>query len=95
MEIEVVYAVPDKQTILQLNVAEGTTIEEAIKLSGLVDSFVAVGIFGKIRSLNWVLKAGDRVELYRPLRVDPKVARLERAKKSQKNKKPDKSNNKD
>ena len=87
MEIEVAYAGADKQTILPLNVAAGTTIAEAITMSRLDIVPEAVGIFGKLRSLSWVLKAGDRVEIYRPLRVDPKVARVERARKSKVTKK--------
>jgi putative ubiquitin-RnfH superfamily antitoxin RatB of RatAB toxin-antitoxin module len=104
MQIEIVYAAPEKQTILNLHVAEETTIEDALVKSGIFELYpnvgaglragpslgeqqYAVGIFGKIRSLDWVLKAGDRLEIYRPLRVDPKVARLERAKKSKNTKK--------
>jgi putative ubiquitin-RnfH superfamily antitoxin RatB of RatAB toxin-antitoxin module len=93
IKVELVYASTLKQTILQLQVPEDTTIETAIKLSGLLElnpeligTELRVGIFSKPRSLDWLLKNGDRIEIYRPLRVDPKEARLERAKKHKLNK---------
>jgi putative ubiquitin-RnfH superfamily antitoxin RatB of RatAB toxin-antitoxin module len=68
---------------------EGTTVEAAIIASGLLARFPdislstnAVGIFGKVCELSQVLKAGDRVEIYRPLVHDPKEARRQRAAKS-------------
>lgn len=85
MEIELAYAAPDKQILLYLDVPQGTTIQQAIEISQIlttanIDYPIAVGIFGKIRSLDWALQAGDRLELYRPLHADPKEARLKRAK---------------
>lgn len=80
MEIEIAYADADTQLLLNLNVPEFTTIEQAIKMAELSIDVSAVGIFGKLRSLDWQVKAGDRIEIYRPLRVNPMEARLERAK---------------
>ncbi len=88
MSIEVAYATPEQQVIVMLNVPENTTVETAIKSSGLLARFpeidlsvTAVGIFGKLCELNQLLKTGDRVEIYRPLHNDPKEARRQRARK--------------
>jgi putative ubiquitin-RnfH superfamily antitoxin RatB of RatAB toxin-antitoxin module len=84
--VEVAYATPEQQQIIALDVPANTTVETAIRLSGLLTSFpeinlsaTAVGIFGKVSELNQVLKTGDRVEIYRPLLHDPKEARRQRA----------------
>ena len=86
VEVEVVCALPTEQTLLRVRVAVGTTVAEAIRLSGLlarcpdIDITMArVGIFGQIVTLNTALKADDRIEIYRPLIVDPKDARRRRA----------------
>ncbi|HET8801640.1 MAG TPA: RnfH family protein [Marinobacter sp.] len=90
MQVEVAFARPDKQEIVPVTVPEGTTAMEAVKLSGIVDSFpeidpetIDMGIFGKVikKPADHALREGDRVELYRPLKIDPKQARLNRAKK--------------
>ncbi|MGC8121766.1 RnfH family protein [Marinobacter sp. VGCF2001] len=90
MEVEVAYARPDKQQIVPLVVPPGSTALEAVKLSGITDIFpeidletVDMGVFGKVikKPDDHVLREGDRVELYRPLKIDPKQARLNRAKK--------------
>ena len=84
--IEIAYALPDKQNILTLEVADGTTIEQAIQASGIVEKYPdidlskqKVGVFGKLKKLNQPLRAGDRVEIYRPLIADPKEVRKQRA----------------
>lgn len=90
MEVEVAYARPDKQQIVPVTVPEGTTALEAARLSGIVDMFpeldldaTDMGVFGKVIKdpSAHELRQGDRVELYRPLKIDPKQARLNRAKK--------------
>jgi len=90
MEVEVAYARPDKQQIVPVAVPQGTTALEAARLSGIVDMFpeldldaTDMGIFGKMIKEPGAheLRQGDRVELYRPLKIDPKQARLNRAKK--------------
>lgn len=90
MNVEVAYATPDRQTIIALEVPEGTTALEAVKLSGIAEVFPDIdpdsqdmGVFGKVVKVpsKHQLKPGDRVELYRPLLIDPKQARLNRAKK--------------
>ncbi|MBW7471142.1 RnfH family protein [Marinobacter sp. F4218] len=88
--VEVAYARPDKQEIVPVTVPEGTTALEAVKLSGIVGIFpevdpdaIDMGIFGKVIKdpAAHELREGDRVELYRPLKIDPKQARLNRARK--------------
>lgn len=90
MKVEVAYARPDRQEIVAVEVPEGSTALDAVKLSGIVELFPEIdpdhndmGIFGKVIKLpaRHALKPGDRVELYRPLLIDPKQARLNRAKK--------------
>ncbi|WP_170005768.1 RnfH family protein [Marinobacter guineae] len=90
IQVEVAYARPDKQEIIPVQVPEGTTALEAAKLSGIADIFPEIdvdatdmGVFGKVIKdpAAHELREGDRVELYRQLRIDPKQARLNRAKK--------------
>ncbi|MEM9100967.1 MAG: RnfH family protein [Pseudomonadota bacterium] len=87
--IEVAYALPDKQTLLALQVPEGTRVAEAIHLSGILDKHPEidtqvnkVGIFSKLAKLDTELRDKDRVEIYRPLIADPKEARRKRAEKA-------------
>ena len=86
MIVEVAYALPDKQSLVSLEVEKGTTLQEAIEASGILDSFEQidltkdrVGIFSKFATLDTVLREKDRVEIYRPLIADPKKVRKERA----------------
>ena len=86
IEVEVAYAMPDKQILLRLEVPDGTTAMEAIRLSGIKRSFPemvieagVIGIFSQKVPLDQLLKAGDRVEIYRPLIADPKESRRRRA----------------
>ena len=86
MIVEVAYALPDKQSLISLEVEEGTTIKEAIEASGVLDTYNQidltrdkVGIFSKFATLETVLRDKDRVEIYRPLIADPKEVRKERA----------------
>ena len=86
MRVEVAYAKPEEQIILGLDVGPETTVEAAIRQSGLLNSFPEidlevnkVGIFSKLCGLDHILREGDRVEIYRPLIADPKEARRHRA----------------
>ncbi|KXS47294.1 MAG: hypothetical protein AWU57_5575 [Marinobacter sp. T13-3] len=90
MEVEIAYARPEKQRIVTVQVPEDATMLEAVKQSGITELFpeidletVDMGIFGKVvkKPAEHQLREGDRVELYRPLKIDPKQARLNRAKK--------------
>ena len=84
--IEVSYALPKKQIIIPVLVLKGTSIKEAIELSGILKKFGEidldsnqVGIFGKLTTLDKVLRDRDRIEIYRPLIADPKEIRRKRA----------------
>ena len=77
IHVEVAYALEDKQTIMTLDVPEGTTALEAAKQSGITNKFddidldnAQLGIFAKVVAPTQVLRAGDRVEIYRPLIAD-------------------------
>ena len=96
--VEVAYATPARQLIVTLDVPVGTTALEAVRLSNIAAEFSeidididkdAMGIFsktldgkGRPKPEEYVMCAGDRVEIYRPLIIDPKAARLNRAKTS-------------
>jgi putative ubiquitin-RnfH superfamily antitoxin RatB of RatAB toxin-antitoxin module len=93
MRVEVAYALPNKQKIITLEVEEGCTVRDAVRHSNITVFFpdvdvetIKVGIFGKtVRNAEeQVLKEGERVELYRELKVDPKQARANRAAKTTK-----------
>lgn len=86
IHVEVAYARPEVQLVIPLEVPLGTTVEEAIERSGITSRFSEidldvnkVGVFGELVGLTDRLRAGDRVEIYRPLSVDPKEARRRRA----------------
>lgn len=86
LQVEIVYAVPQQQTLLSLTVPGGTTVAEAIKASGIEQRHpeidltqCAFGVFGRLAEAGQRLVDGDRVEIYRPLQVDPKTARRARA----------------
>lgn len=90
MRIEVVYALPDEQVLLTVELSAGATVRHAIETSGILARHPridlasdAVGVFGKIAKLDDPLRDGDRVEIYRPLTMDPKDARRKRALKRQ------------
>ncbi len=85
LEIEVVYGLPDKQMLKKLNVQNGCTAREAVCQSGLDEIFseldlqtAPLGIFGKSVKDETLLRDKDRIEIYRPLLIDPKEARRKR-----------------
>lgn len=88
MQVEVVYATADQQWLMTLEVAAGTTLREAVRLSGLAEQVPGLdteacplGIFGKVikEADQQAVVDGDRIELYRPLLIDPKEVRKQRA----------------
>ena len=84
LSIEVVYALPGRQVLRRVALPEGSTVGDAIRASGLLGEFseidpARVGIYGKPVSPETTLRDRDRVELYRPLRADPKEVRRTRA----------------
>lgn len=89
-EVEVAFALPDRQSIVALQVSEGCTAFQAAELSGITRQFTDVelasskmGVFGKVvKPHEYLMRPGDRVEIYRPLIADPKASRKARADKA-------------
>lgn len=87
IEVQVVYALPQEQEVVNVRLAEGATVKEALAASGLLEKYPDIepggrnklGIFAKLAKLDTVLRARDRVEIYRPLIADPKAVRKQRA----------------
>jgi putative ubiquitin-RnfH superfamily antitoxin RatB of RatAB toxin-antitoxin module len=84
--IEVVFALPNEQTLLRKVVAAGTTVADAIQASGILQKYPQIdlsasklGIFGKLVKPDTALRDRDRIEIYRPLIADPKEVRRKRA----------------
>ncbi|MDH5352988.1 MAG: RnfH family protein [Gammaproteobacteria bacterium] len=94
MMIEIAYATPDRQKIVECEVEQDTSVREAVKLSNIADYFPEIdlencelGVFGKAVSPTYELVEGDRIEIYRPLIADPKEVRRQRAAQGLKTKK--------
>lgn len=83
MKVEVVYARPQGAQVASVSLPAGATLRDAVAASNLVDDLerYSFGIFGKRAGLDQPLAEGDRVEIYRPLTLDPKEARRLRARK--------------
>lgn len=86
VNVEVVYAKPEEQVIVTLAMEEGSTVEAAVRASGVLEHFPEIalselnaGIFGVACKLDQPVREGDRIEIYRPLLHDPKEARRQRA----------------
>jgi putative ubiquitin-RnfH superfamily antitoxin RatB of RatAB toxin-antitoxin module len=84
--VEVVFAMPEKQVMVELEATAGLTVGRAIELSAIARRFpgvdldaLEVGIWGRVVSREQPVGAGDRVEIYRPLVMDPREARRRRA----------------
>ncbi len=79
MRVEVVYALPGRVEAVALDLPSGSTVADALAAAGFVGRVEKVGIYGKVVSRTTKLADGDRLEVYRPLTVDPKEARRRRA----------------
>jgi putative ubiquitin-RnfH superfamily antitoxin RatB of RatAB toxin-antitoxin module len=86
ISVEVIYALPAQQPLLHVVLADGATVEDAIRASGVLEAFPEidlaknkVGIFSKLVKLDEKVRDRDRVEIYRPLSADPKEGRRKRA----------------
>ena len=86
LRIELIYALPEKQQLVSLQLPAGSTVREAIDASGLLQKHPEIdlarnkiGIFGKLTKPDAALRDQDRVEIYRPLIADPKEVRKQRA----------------
>lgn len=85
MNVGICYADSDRQLWLRLEVPDGSSVEQAIRQSGILERFPEidlesqkVGVFGKFAKLETPLNDGDRVEIYRPIVADPKTVRRRR-----------------
>lgn len=94
IEVEVVYAAVDRQVLLPLKVPFGSSVRQALLMSGMDRQFpeldltqCPVGIFGKVVNdpVSRILEAGERIEIYRPLLADPKEVRRLRAERARLN----------
>jgi hypothetical protein len=86
LQVEITFATPERQELLALEVPAGTTIAEAIEISGIEERFpdegvgaLPSGVWGRVLPGATRLQAGDRIEIYRPLQTDPRDARRLRA----------------
>lgn len=86
LTVEVVYARPHRQELVRVELQSGATVGDAIDESGIADAFpeddlatMTAGVWGRVVNRDHVLADGDRVEIYRPLAIDPREARRRRA----------------
>ncbi len=86
LEVEVVFALPEEQQLLVVSLSQGATVADAIAAAGVAGKFpemdidsLEVGIWGRVTDRDALVKAGDRVEIYRPLLRDPREARRDLA----------------
>lgn len=86
LRIEVVYALADEQQVISLSVPAGATVREAIERSGILQQWPEidlarnkVGRWNRVVELDEPVNSGDRIEIYRPLLIDPKASRRARA----------------
>jgi len=89
LRVEVAYAEPQRGIVKALRLAAGSQVSDALRMAALDPDFAGVdlanavvGIFGRLTRADHPLQEGDRIEIYRPLTVDPKAARRARAKES-------------
>lgn len=92
--VEVAYATPSRQEVIEVSVHPGATVEQVVRESGILARFPEidlsrnrVGIFGVAARLQDPVRDRDRVEIYRPLLADPKEARRKRARAARRGKK--------
>ena len=88
IDVEVAYATPEQQAIIAITLPAGSTAEQAIQVSGILQQFAEIdlsvqkiGIFASVCKPEQTLNTGDRVEIYRPLVQDPMQARRNRVQK--------------
>ncbi len=86
ISVEVALATPEQQVVIAVTVPKGSSAEDAVQHSDIGTKFpelslgdLKLGIWGEVVEREYTLKSGDRVELYRPLQIDPRRARRELA----------------
>ena len=91
LSVQVCYALATEQVLVDVELPAGATLMQAIEASGVLQRYPQidlrtqkVGVFGKLKPLDTALADHDRVEIYRPLLVDPKVSRQRRVEKTRK-----------
>lgn len=91
IDVYVAYATPEEQLEIPLSIEESCTVAMVIRRSGILEKFLeidlstaVIGVHSRKVALDALLSDGDRVEIYRPLQVDPKEARRLRAERKKK-----------
>ncbi len=86
IQVQVVYALPQRQELVTVKLPEGASLQQAVEASGLMAKYPEIdlakgkfGIFAKLSKVDTVVRDKDRVEIYRPLIADPKEVRKQRA----------------
>ena len=86
IQVEVIYALPEEQNLLTVDVDDGIEVQQVILESGVLEQYpeldlsaMKVGLFGKMTTLKQKVRDKDRIEIYRPLIADPKEVRKKRA----------------
>ncbi|TDJ35324.1 MAG: RnfH family protein [Gammaproteobacteria bacterium] len=86
IEVEVVYALAERQELLAITMPAGATVAEAIELSGIAGKFpeqdlsaCTLGLWGRLTDSDHLLQDGDRIEIYRPLLIEPRETRRQLA----------------
>ncbi|MDI3512950.1 MAG: uncharacterized protein PWP40_179 [Rhodocyclaceae bacterium] len=87
IRVEVVYALPQRQELVEVKLPQGATVRQAVEASGLLEKYPDIeldrrnklGIYAKLVKADSELRDRDRVEIYRPLIADPKAVRKKRA----------------
>ena len=87
IRVEVVYALPQRQELVEVKLPEGATVRQAVEASGLLEKYPDIeldrrnklGIYAKLVKADSEVRDRDRVEIYRPLIADPKAVRKKRA----------------
>ncbi len=82
LNVEVVFATPEHQQLIGLELPPGATVDDAIRKSRIQEQFpsqnlseLETGIWGRVVARDQLLQAGDRIEIYRPLEMNPREAR--------------------
>lgn len=86
INVEVIYALRERQKVVRMSVEAGCTVQQAIEKSGLLQEFPEIdlaknkiGVWNKLAKVDTELRDKDRIEIYRPLIADPKEVRKQRA----------------
>ena len=85
IEVEVVLALPGREDAVTLRIPEGASLLDAVRASGVLERHpdfrgaLKLGVFGEVKRAESAARPGDRIEIYRPLAIDPKDARRQRA----------------